>query len=163
MMKNIVKAVTITLLMTGCDDKYDKVLRRLSHRLDTKDWEVLFPVTEIGEMKHFQFEKSKGDTSMVLHIYLDNKSDSLSYRINKNFTDSDFGYRLLYGDDTLYYYKFPLGREKEKEFIRGKYYYLRSRLELSEGQACYFDLHQDSLTSIPGNNLPPLPEITCKK
>ncbi len=57
-----------------------------------------------------------------------------------------------------YWYRFAKRNEGKTIFVVGKYNYLYLSGEFNKQQDLYFKNHSDSLTNVPGDSLPPLPD-----
>ena len=160
----LVFAISLTCLI-ACKNRKEELLKRIKAHVDTEGWEELLPMNEYpGGDKHYQLTKEDGDTTKVLQLIYIPKEDRIAFQLYRTFEDAGYKYELVSSTDTLYYYMSPLNNEDELDFFIGKYHFLYSRRigELTEGQRCYYDMHIDSLKAIKGNNLPPLPEISCE-
>ena len=161
----LIFAFTASLtILSACKKREDVLLSRIHSYVEAEGWEELFPMSKIagGDDELYQFIKQDGDTSKALQLIYIPKEDRIVFHLQRTFYDSTHKHHLESNTDTLFYYRSPLDNEYELEFITGKYQYLYSRLKLSEGQHCFFEMHKDSLRSIRGNDLPPLPEKSCK-
>ncbi|MDP3912982.1 MAG: hypothetical protein Q8R96_04500 [Bacteroidota bacterium] len=116
----------------------------------------------------FHVIKNEQDTTMELSFIYFHKGNrcpfSDKYYFNffsKNYSIGDTIYSIGFENcsDTLYYCKWNKTKEKEKEFIVGKYYWQSLRGQYSVEQSNYYLLKRDSLDKIRGNNLSDLPEL----
>jgi hypothetical protein len=137
------------------------------------EWEIDFETTgedhtflegETYFGGHYGFTSQKNDTMYSIYfIMYVNENDTVfaPYWLYKRFIHDGFQHILSFGKggDTLYHYKAELYGRLKKLFVRGEYYYLYEFNELNQYQREFFEKHRDSLTSIKGGNLPPLPNL----
>ncbi len=112
----------------------------------------------------YQYRKYIEDTvyKMSFELYT-STSDTIFLPIDfyKRYEDEDYQYLILFGkeSDTLFSYKAFLYDELYKFFISGKYYYQFRFKKLTIKQELFYNIHEDSLKLLNGNDLPPLPEV----
>ena len=71
--------------------------------------------------------------------------------------------KLVGNTDTSFIYTTTLDNKGDFDFIVGKYEYMYTSMELNWGQKLYYEKYRDSLKSVRGNDLPPLPELEYKE
>lgn len=113
---------------------------------------------------YYYYMKRVEDTIYNLSIeYYDSNNDTLFIpkECYMRYETDYFQHVILFGEnsDTLFHYKASLFGALNKVFISGKYYYQYLFFGLNKKQLDFFLLHEDSLTSIKGQNLPLLPEL----
>ncbi|AHM62931.1 hypothetical protein D770_23430 [Flammeovirgaceae bacterium 311] len=155
-------AVLVTFLF-GCNSKVQGLINRINNNVDKDGWKYVGPLYKGNEYDYHQLMKEDGDTIKYLHLYHNPKVDTILYRYVRTYTDSTHMYLIGSDNDAFYIYREPNEGDRELEFITGKYFYLYSTSRLTEGQSCYYKMYADSLKTIKGNDLPPLPEISCRK
>lgn len=111
----------------------------------------------------YHYKKAVNDTIEFLSLeYYESLDDTILIpkEYNKWFKKDFTQHVLQFGEngDTLFYYTASLFGSQPIVFQKGKYNYQYMFNLLSDHQRKYYITHQDSLSKIYGNNLPPLPE-----
>ncbi|MEH0153604.1 hypothetical protein V6R21_05785 [Limibacter armeniacum] len=107
----------------------------------------------------FDLESQSDAHKAFLNLYLETEDSELMGYYDLE-TDSSFlNFRLVKCDTTIYFEMKPKNGKVDTIFHIGYYKYLYDRNLLTGGQKRFFRRNRDSLISLRGDNLKPLPEI----
>ncbi len=138
--------------------KWEDVLKSADSKLlyynNTEHWELVRAEANTWD-DQFTIKKIDGDTVKIM-MFLQRKDKSLSiYTYKKRFPCGvDTCYLEMSSQDTLFLYK---KNNTNKVFQVGEYAYRFTTMRMDSIELDYYLKHEDSLRTIRGNNLPPLP------
>ena len=158
------KILIIFLLLTSCQsEELDIILDFLKNEHYVYSYETFdFIVSKQHSLPTtYEFIFLSADTDINISLtYKDEKSIVLTeyykiYKEKEKYVKTQFSDNF----DTLFIFKSPDAIMDQKDFVMGKYLYLYLNDYLSLGQKKFFEVHQDSLKLIRGNDLAPLPTM----
>lgn len=111
---------------------------------------------------YYSYKKEENHTLYDLYFELyfnDNDTIFIPHHCYKRYISDDWQHIVSFdkGGDTLYHYKAELFGRMMRFFISGEYSYKYEFGEMNSYERSFFEKHKDSLRSIRGMNLPPLP------
>ncbi len=151
-----------------CKHKNDEICEALNcvdltYPLITFDQPALSSIIpEITEgYNAFNFEERLGDTLIIFQIHYNSDTGKcyvLDYQ--KMFEDSAFRYMLLVNNNDTAYFVKQDKVTREEIFIVGEYFFRAMHSLMTKEERRYFELYQDSLMKVRGDDLPSLPSLT---
>lgn len=107
----------------------------------------------------YELERQKSNHKEFLRLYMENDSSRLRGYYDVETDSSYLNYRLIKCDTTIYFEMRQTARTIDTVFYIGYYKYLFDKNLLTSGQKRFFSRNRDSLISVRGDNLEPLPEF----